>query len=982
MNKNIQTTDLIRQIFSRSAMLFEKLESKSQWRPLEDKNSAEKYLDMWKKVLSTDGKTENLNRFMEIADLSSSDTKFMLSPVVSSSTETLPDWANTLARVLEDLTRTETIVDCLEQDSPIPFEEIYLPFVKNFKNRITGCLGERKLSQECHRQIQRKLLQLLSDYTANTLYLEFQVFKTYNSSFIDNYNYRSPDISHKLYQQFVTEFWNYRYQDFFREYAMVGRILGTLTNLWYDAIKEFLERLNTDWAELETIFNSGSSLGIVNKLYLSLSDRHCHGRSVIALSFSNGQKLVYKPKKVVMEASFSQVLDWFNSRRQLSHKMKVMEVLDKDAYGWVEFIELVECQDNSELEEFYYRTGILLGLGYLLKATDMHHENIIAHGAYPVLIDCETLLQHRVNVQTSEQQQNTANATAMELLSDSVLRSHFLPDLVAGKNNSNLYDMSALGSFSEQQIAYDQFQWNNVNTDRMFLQQESHQILPVFPNIPRCNGNLFSYEAYSQSILNGFSEIYQLVLTHRDELLKSNSILSVFKNREVRFVFRNTMVYGLTQRYLHQPKFMGEGTAYSIVLEQLARGHLLAEDKSSAKAILEAERKSMQELDIPYFTANVDDTALHSHDQKIVLNYFQASSYLKMRELIRDANKDDLFRQITIIQQSLSARLLKGHQHDDILLISGTDPKSTPSISRKEAIQQARQIASQIMQHSVQGVDGSLTWIAPLYIPELHIYKVRFLSLQIYDGLTGIAIFFAALYKLTRETEYRDTCYKILQTVRQQFCEQTTRQKALKEMGHGIALGYSGIPYAFSIISSLLNDSELRKQAVDAVMEIDEASLKTEPSLDVFRGIAGACLALLEVFRSTQNKVVLDKATICGEILLDRYAANRQEWEDISKQNTPPMSAFAYGTAGIQETIRRLGLATNNPRFKKWQNQASSKLEVTATTVNPLNQTKRQIKPDKLTCFMPGLFTGLSGSGYCLLYKYDTNLLSNIFLFE
>jgi type 2 lantibiotic biosynthesis protein LanM len=978
MNTSVQTIDLIRHIFSKSVMLFEKLEFKSQWIALEDKNSVDKYLDMWKKVLSADGETEKLNQFMEIADLSSSDTEFMLSQVISSTTEPLPTWAKTLARVLNNLTGTETVVNCLEKDNAIPFEEIYLPFVKDFKNRITGCLGERRLSPECHKQIQRKLLQLLSDYTANTFYLEFQVFKTHNSSFIDNYNNQSPNIYQKLYQQFVKEFWNNRYQVFFTEYAMIGRILGTLTNLWYEAIREFIEKLDTDWSELETTFNHGNSLGIVNQLYLSLSDRHCGGRSVIALEFTNGQKLVYKPKKLAMEAGLSQVLDWLNHQKELSHKMKVMKVLDKNSYGWVEFIESVECQDNSELEAFYYRTGILLGLGYMLEATDLHHENIIAHGAYPVMIDCETLLQHRANLQVSEQQRNTANSTAMELFSNSVLRSHLLPDLVAGKNNSNLYDMSALGSFTEQKIAYDRLQWKNINTDRMLLEQESHQILPVFPSTPRCDGTPVGYEAYTQSILDGFNEIYQLVLTHRDELLKSESILSIFKNQEVRFVFRNTMVYGLTHRYMHQPKFMAEGVTYSIILEQLVRGHLLMEDKSSANAILQAERKSMQELDIPYFTANVNDTSLRFEGREIVSDYFQAPSYLRMLESIQRANENDSFRQNTIIKQSLSARLLIGHHHGDILLMPRTDSEFVPFLSRDEAIQQARQIANQIMQHSIQGVDESLTWIAPLYIPELQIYKVRLLSLQTYDGLTGIAIFFAGLYKVTGETQYRDTCYKILQTVRQQFREQTTRQEALREMGHGIALGYSGIPYTFSLVSRLLDNSDLREQAVDAVMEIDEANLSLEQNLDVFTGVAGACLALIEVFRSTQSEAVLHKATMCGEILLRRYEANRQEEENISNQHTKPMYAFAYGEAGIQETIKRLEFLTEDSRFKKWQNQGDSKFEIAIATANTLSLQKSE----KSTCFMPGLFTGLAGFGYRLLHNYDAQLLSNIFLFE
>jgi type 2 lantibiotic biosynthesis protein LanM len=977
---NVDQTEFIHRIVAKSIMLFEKLDCKSQLIQLEDKKSVDKYSNMWTKVLSSDDELEKLSQFMKMADLSSSDVGFILSPVILSKTAFLPAWANTLARVLNDFTETKTVAGCLEKDNPIPFEELLLPFVKDFQNRITGCLGTRRLSQECHQQIQRKLLQLLSDYTANTFYLEFQVFQTHNSPLIGNYDCQSENISHKIYQQFIEEFWSHRYLDFFEEYAMLGRILGTLTNLWYETICEFVERLDADWEELETTFNNDVALGVVNKLCLSLSDRHCGGRSVIALSFTNAQKLVYKPKNLAMEAGFSQVLDWLNHQAKLSHKMKVMKVLDKNSHGWAEFIELVECHDNEELKAFYYRTGILLGLGYILEATDMHQENIIAHGAYPVLIDCETLLQHRANLQVTEQQHNTANSTAIDLLSNSVLRSHFLPDLVVGKDNSNIYDMSGLGSFAEQKLTYEKPQWKNINTDTMRLKQESHQILPIFPNIPRCNQTPVGYETYTQSIISGFAEIYRLILTHRHELLKSDGLLSIFKHQEVRFVFRNTMVYGLTHRYMHQPKFMEEGVAYSIVLEQLARGHLFLEDKSPGNAILQAERKSMQELDIPYFTANVNDTALRFEGQEIVPDYFQAPSYLRMLELIREANEDDLFKQTTIIKQSLSARLMTGHQNGDILLVPDTDKEFALSFSKKEAIDQARHLASQIMRHSIRGVDGSITWIAPLYIQELQLYKVRLLPLHIYDGLTGIALFFAALYKVTEENQYRDTCYKILQTVRQQFRKPTTRQEALKQMGHGIALGYSGIPYVFSQISRLLNDSNLQQESIDAVMTIDEVSLSFEPNLDVFTGVAGACLALLEVFDLTTKKAVLHKACICGDILLQRWEVNKQERANISEQHQKDMYVFAYGEAGIRETLRRLSLVTNEQRFIRLDNEKQT--QELSLSKQFSRYTKPPIKSQQPACFMPGLFTGLAGCGYSLLRDRYAHLFPNIFLFE
>ena len=119
---------------------------------------------------------------------------------------------------------------------------------------------------------------------------------------------------------------------------------------------------------------------------------------------------------------------------------------------------------------------------------------------------------------------------------------------------------------------------------------------------------------------------------------------------------------------------------------------------------------------------------------------------------------------------------------------------------------------------------------------------------------------------------------------------------------------------------------------------------------------------------------------MCGEILLQRYTANIQKWKNISAKHTKPMSAFAYGTAGVHEAIKRLGLVTDDPRFRRF--------EIATTEANQwsweksLEPTKQQAKSEKLSCFMPGLFTGLSGYGYRLLYNYNAQLFPNIFLFE
>ena len=74
----------------------------------------------------------------------------------------------------------------------------------------------------------------------------------------------------------------------------------------------------------------------------------------------------------------------YYKKRFLSNKLYVRKILAE------ENIENKSCNIKEEIERYYFRLGIHLFLGYALGATDLHGENIVAHGEHPVIIDMET----------------------------------------------------------------------------------------------------------------------------------------------------------------------------------------------------------------------------------------------------------------------------------------------------------------------------------------------------------------------------------------------------------------------------------------------------------------------------------------------------------------------------------------------------------------------------------------------------------------
>ena len=116
---------------------------------------------------------------------------------------------------------------------------------------------------------------------------------------------------------------------------------------------------------------------------------------VLLATFASGLKVVYKPRRLAVDVHFQRLLDWLNERGARP-RFRMLAVLDRGAYGWMEFVRATGCHSQGEVRRFYERQGGYLAILYALEATDFHYENLIADGEHPVLLDLETLFHPRI----------------------------------------------------------------------------------------------------------------------------------------------------------------------------------------------------------------------------------------------------------------------------------------------------------------------------------------------------------------------------------------------------------------------------------------------------------------------------------------------------------------------------------------------------------------------------------------------------------
>ena len=215
-------------------------------------------------------------------------------------------------------------------------------------------------------------------------------------------------------------------KQFFHLYPCLERLIyESISDITFNYI-ELNERLERDHKKIVEELCFGKDFSKIVAIRTGISDSHKKGKAVAILTFDNGYKVVYKPHSLKLEKAYQYFLE--NMPMPYKYKLKGYKIIERNEYGWTEFIENKECKSKNEVERYYYRFGMLIFLNYLLSTNDLHFENVIACGEYPIIIDAETALNTHKEIKTL-----SANDKINLILQKSVLASGLLPYYRFGK---------------------------------------------------------------------------------------------------------------------------------------------------------------------------------------------------------------------------------------------------------------------------------------------------------------------------------------------------------------------------------------------------------------------------------------------------------------------------------------------------------------------------------------------------------------------
>ena len=673
------------------------------------------------------------------------------------------------------------------------------------------------------------------------------------------------------------------------------RLILIIISQWVDVTNEFLLRLDKDYTAVLDTFFGGRSMGLIECVECSASDLHNGGRSVYLLYFNSKEAFIYKPKQLKLDEQLHQLVADLNSFSG-SIDIKVPNVISMECYGWSEYIKHLPCENEEAMQRFYKRSGCLIALFHILVATDMHEENIIAAGEFPVPIDLEMLLQPYDTDGRDSVPSRKSYEVAIKIIEDSVAMIGLLPSYKRAPKKRII--MSGGLALHEKN-----FSPSSLNEDPS-TQINSFKV----SNFPYFGETLGNPKNYVNEIVLGFME-YSRFLIKIKNLNGVDFIYSRFNGLKVRRVYRPTRFYELLLTRLKKKVSLNDVAVWSAEADFVSRFIDWDSDTDSKLYVYKSERKALLELNIPFFSVGVDTNLVFS-DNQCVGEFHGVPGLRRGYERLTKLDELEISRQAEIIQLSFGSKL------NDLVIVDDSNVNSINESDLAEKkksnfLQESEHIAEFIKSIRIES-DQSVSWIGLEWLGDSRIAQLLPLRTDLYSGSLGIAIFLAAWGKANKSNDYINLSLKAAAYASHQL-RSNNGERLANNVGLGGSVGVGSMIYGLAVLSEITSKSNLLDDALIGSRLITPKIILADRNFDVFDGVAGAILSLLSLHKRIDEPELLQRAVQCGQHLINHFSINHLD--NFYGGGGVLLNGMSHGAAGIAYALTWLANSSGREDF-------------------------------------------------------------------
>jgi type 2 lantibiotic biosynthesis protein LanM len=661
-----------------------------------------------------------------------------------------------------------------------------------------------------------------------------------------------------------------------QRYPSLRRRLRRALDQQARATETLAVRLAADRALLAHFF--GRPPGRLTALAMGQGDLHGGGHTVARLSLESGE-VMYKPRSLRIDVALDAfLLEVFGADED---RIRIPDVIDRGDYGWACFVPHRYCKNEDELRAFYLRLGHWLAVLRLLGGTDIHHENLIAAGPVPVVIDVESLFA--VIPKPAASGYGQAHDAAQALIGGSVVRTGIVPYRATGEGFDGA-DLSAAGALPDQQPKVQMPVIVDAGTTEARLKIVDADITRS-KNHPSAAPQVSSYWG---QISAGFLSTSQ-ILRDLDAKGALEPWLAGFEGCPVRDIRHPTQDYVEIGRMLWHPASLhNEAQAIERARDLFSRNAAITPMTSSTPDEISGEIDDLLHGDIPVFVAPLTRTRINAvladwRAMRIDLEELTIRSALVTTELNRRGNLPD--------------------ESSDNRLCLARNPHAEHLDTRRRKL--AVDVMERLLKLAVPGRDGSITWITPETNSDG--WFIQPLQGDLYFGLGGVTV---ALAGYLHEVEcgranpiagVDESLHGALQTLRAWEADQKPRNL-------GGFSGYGARIWTWLSLGGLLHRPDMTARAVISAEALETEGFDSDYRFDIIDGAAGVMVPLLGLADATGDVRWLALAARAAAHLektavVDALGAR---WMSAFQE---PIGGFSHGATGIGWALARLALS-------------------------------------------------------------------------
>lgn len=800
-------------------------------------------------------------------------------------------WLENLERMFYNNTGMDMRLSDFEgKEGRLVFDNFYLPFVKLGVFNLREKIGVLETFETSFVQV---LLERLSKVSIGTLMFEMQLNKMEgNLSGVDSkeeyLDYNNRFLGNKDY---VSEL--------FETYPCLKRIvfesIFNFVNNYADLVKRFEE----DHDVIRDRLCDGKEFLRAVRVDASVSDSHKRGKTVAIIKLDNQKEIVYKPRTLSTESAYQDFI--FEVSKGCRYQLKKIGIVNRDEYGWEEFVKAYHCNSMEEIKRYYYRFGILIFVNYILNANDLHVENVIAMGEYPMVIDAETILDNK-----KQYPAQNARMVISDRIHESVLYSGLLPHY-RFRRKGKAVNMSAINGREGEEYPILVPMVKDAGTSDMHYEY-GHPFTKANHNLARLNREFIEPHKFMKEICDGFRGSYQYVLEHKKEMI---DCIKIFKGLKVRHLIQDTQRYSMLLHTSFHPYFMQDGKDRNLLLGCLYKSY---QDIQGDEKLVKMEINDMLHMDIPYFYLDTSKKALYGSDDSVVQEYFEKTSFEHLNEKIHNMTEKEMEDQVRFIKITLTDL---DECEKDMAIRNFTAAGHMVQKDHNNVEKSIKKIADILFDTAVWGNDRTdVNWLGITSIGQRGntAWNIQPLSNYLYDGIAGIAIFFRALSHVCKEDRYAPICDAIENNLFS-YTDEMLGIDDQENESSGVFSGESGIIYVYQILYQLTKDEKYLEYAKKHSIIIKKI-VNHDNEFDIIYGNAGAILVMLNLYEITKEREYLDLAYVTGELLMKgqiKSGKDKGGWIGAGSQKA--LSGFSHGAAGIIYALSKLWKETKDKRL-------------------------------------------------------------------